>query len=262
MIKKIISGGQTGADQAALDAALKLDIPHGGWIPKGKITENGPLPDKYQLDEMPTTSYPKRTVQNIIGSDGTLIISRGGLTGGSAYTRKMAVKHHRPWLHINLNRTPSFGASVKINIWVLENDIEVLNVAGPRASKDPEIYQLVKDIIESAYHLGLTGNNISDTLQGLPQTVEEAVDQIIAEMHIRDRTLIAALSEDDLFILEQILGIYIKQKLDEWAVNEQLLGSCRELADDDNLNESDAAGIIIKELWKKLRETHKLRVVK
>jgi hypothetical protein len=81
MIKKIISGGQTGADRAALDVALKFDIPHGGWIPKGRKAEDGPLPEQYQLQEMPTASYPKRTEQNVIDSDGTLIISRGKLTG-------------------------------------------------------------------------------------------------------------------------------------------------------------------------------------
>ena len=97
MIKKIISGGQTGADQAALDAAIKLDIPHGGWIPKGKITENGPLSDKYQLDEMPTASYEERTEQNIIDSDGTLIVSHGRLTGGSALTRELAMENGKRW---------------------------------------------------------------------------------------------------------------------------------------------------------------------
>ncbi len=80
MIKKIISGGQTGADQAALDAAMKLDIPHGGWIPRGLITENGPLPDKYQLEEMPTSRYVGRTEENVIDSDGTLIFSADAST--------------------------------------------------------------------------------------------------------------------------------------------------------------------------------------
>jgi hypothetical protein len=83
MIKKIVSGGQTGADRAALDFALKFFKPHGGWIPKGHITEDGPLPDKYQLEEMPTGSYPARTEQNVIDSDGTVIFSRGKPTGGT-----------------------------------------------------------------------------------------------------------------------------------------------------------------------------------
>src|SRR5210317_1233454 len=102
MISKIISGGQTGADRAALDVAIKLDIPHGGWIPKGRITEDGTLPQKYKLQEMPTQSYPARTEQNVINFDGTLIISRGKLSGGSDYTRKMALRHHKQLLHLDL----------------------------------------------------------------------------------------------------------------------------------------------------------------
>jgi len=86
MLQKIISGGQTGADRAALDFAIGFDIPHGGWIPKGRKTEDGVLPDKYKLKEMPTASYPKRTEKNVLDSDGTLILSHGKLTGGSALT--------------------------------------------------------------------------------------------------------------------------------------------------------------------------------
>ena len=67
--------------------AIELNIPHGGWIPKGKKTEDGIIPDKYQLQEMPTASYPKRTEQNVIDSDGTLILSHGKLSGGSALTQ-------------------------------------------------------------------------------------------------------------------------------------------------------------------------------
>ncbi|MCP4368611.1 MAG: hypothetical protein GY797_10940 [Deltaproteobacteria bacterium] len=88
MLKQIISDRQTEADQAALDAAIKLGIPHGGWIPKGRPTENGRLPDKNKLKEMPNKSYPKRTEQNVIDSDGALIITHGKLTGVSKLTQK------------------------------------------------------------------------------------------------------------------------------------------------------------------------------
>ena len=87
MNEKIISGGQTGADRAALDFAIKYFIPHGGWIPKGRLTEEGRLDDKYKLKEMPTGSYPARTEKNVKDSDGTLIFSRGKPTGGTDYTR-------------------------------------------------------------------------------------------------------------------------------------------------------------------------------
>ena len=140
MIKKIISGGQTGVDRAALDAAIKLSIPYGGWIPRGRLTENGPLGPEYRLKETGTSSYAERTEKNVLEADGTLIISRGPLTGGSEYTREMAVKHHRPWLHIDLNGESAFQAATMINKWIISKKIEILNVAGPRASKDSNIY--------------------------------------------------------------------------------------------------------------------------
>jgi hypothetical protein len=101
MLKKIISGGQTGVDRAALDVAMRLGIAHGGWIPKGRLTEDGPLPPHY-LQEMPTDEYEARTEKNVLDSDGTLIISRGSPTGGTDYTRKMALKHGKQLLHIDL----------------------------------------------------------------------------------------------------------------------------------------------------------------
>ena len=85
MLKKIISGGQTGADRAALDAAMRLGIPHGGWLPKGRLAEDGCLPDHYQLEEMPTDSYRERTRKNVQASDGTLLVSRGTPTGGTGW---------------------------------------------------------------------------------------------------------------------------------------------------------------------------------
>jgi hypothetical protein len=97
MIKKIISGGQTGADQAAIDVAINLGIPYGGWLPRGRKTEKGPLPDKYLLQELPDSSYSKRTEKNVINSDGTLIMSHGKLTGGSELTREIAKKNDRKY---------------------------------------------------------------------------------------------------------------------------------------------------------------------
>jgi hypothetical protein len=154
-LKKIISGGQTGADQGALAAAIKYNFPHGGWIPKDRLTEDGILPDLYNLQEMPTASYPKRTEQNVIDSDGTVIISRGNLTGGSAATRRFENKLERPCLHIDLNKTPTFLAASEVHAWTIEYFIEDLNVTGPRASKDPDICQDVKYIVEGLILLSL-----------------------------------------------------------------------------------------------------------
>ena len=151
MIKKIISGGQTGVDRAALDTAIRLGIAHGGWLPKGRLTEDGPLPDPYQLQEMPTEEYPARTEKNVLESDGTLIISRGSPSGGTDYTRKMALKHGKQLLHIDLSLGQrASDAGSLISSWAEMNRIETLNVAGPRASNDPAIYADTVNILTHA----------------------------------------------------------------------------------------------------------------
>jgi hypothetical protein len=148
MIQKIISGGQTGADRAALDFAIKHNIPHGGWVPKGRIAEDGALPEQYHLQEMPTAEYSARTEQNILDSDGTLIVSHGLLTGGSALTREFAMRHRKPWLHIDLEATSYSESASMMQEWIGRNGINVMNVAGARGSKDPTIYQAVMELLE------------------------------------------------------------------------------------------------------------------
>ena len=149
-LSKIISGGQTGADRAALDFAIEHGIPHGGWIPKGRLTEVGSLPEKYCLNEMTTKSYPKRTEKNIVDSDGTLIVSHGKMTGGTLLTWELAEKHRKPCIHIDLNvKTIADGALLLMD-WIICNKISALNVAGPRQSKERKIYSAVKELLGAA----------------------------------------------------------------------------------------------------------------
>ena len=151
-IKKIISGGQTGADRAGLDFAIQHDIPHGGWVPSGRRAEDGKVPEIYRLNEMSTKSYPRRTERNVLRSDGTLIISHGELTGGSALTRRLAQAHGRPFLHVDLNSFPGIAAQT-VASWIGDHAIQVLNVAGSRASEDPEIYRATLDLLGATLQL-------------------------------------------------------------------------------------------------------------
>jgi hypothetical protein len=265
MIKKIVSGGQTGADQAALDAAIRWDIPHGGWVPKGRKTEHGPLPDKYTLKEMPTDSYPDRTEQNAIDSDGTLIISHGELTGGSEYTQEMAMKHERPCLHIDRATVDSFHAAKKIYSWIKDYTIETLNVAGSKASKDPYIYQAVMKTLVTVFHMELIETTMPDPRRAtpfMPETLEQALDILISDLPLKSKSAIANLDQEELVYLHPSLSEYVRNKFGLWFRNNSLLESCLLFVDEDEVNEDDAPAIIIKELWKKLRKSHALRVVK
>jgi len=275
MVKKIISGGQTGVDRAALDVAIKLTIPHGGWIPQGRLTENGPLPPQYQLKETGDTSYADRTEKNVLDADGTLIISRGPLTGGSEFTRKMAIKHNRIWLHIDLQQIPAFQAAMAINDWIQKKGIQILNVAGPRASNDPQIYKDAFNILESTYYLSLVKGGmpgaeaaiipISETEQNpsrQPQSIVQAVEQLISRMSLKDKTTVANMSQDELPNLFVTLGGYIMDNFGLRSGNHKLLESCRLESDNSFQHEEDAMAVIIKVLWKKLQQTHRLRVIK
>lgn len=134
---KIVSGGQTGVDRAALDTALELGLPVGGWCPKGRRAEDGPIDKRYPLQETESFYYPIRTEKNVLDSDGTLILTRGKPKGGTALTVKLARAHKKPYLLVDL----SAGEEVSpVRDWGKVNRIKVLNVAGPRESETPGIY--------------------------------------------------------------------------------------------------------------------------
>lgn len=139
MISRLISGGQTGVDRGALDAALDRGFPCGGWCPRGRRAEDGAIPPRYPVREMDTANYIARTVQNVADSDGTLILARGPLTGGTKATEKHARKAGRPCLVIDLDGAAPHGEVDRITGWIRANGIDVLNVAGPRESAHPGI---------------------------------------------------------------------------------------------------------------------------
>ena len=158
-ISKLVSGGQTGADRAALDVALALGIPCGGWVPKGRLAEDGRIPDVYpNLVEADSQVPEVRTEFNVRDSDATLIFSRGSLTGGSGFTREVAARLGKPCLHVDLAVAPHAEAVATVCRWLDEVQPAVLNVAGPRASSDPKIYARVRDVLTEALSSAAGGN--------------------------------------------------------------------------------------------------------
>lgn len=144
----MISGGQTGVDRAALDAALKLDVPVDGWCPRGRIAEDGALAECYQLRETPSSRYPERTEWNVRDSDGTLLLPYGRLLGGTGLTARLASRYEKPTLRIDLaDPADRRNAASKILAWMSETGITRLNVAGPRASSAPEVYDIARRIL-------------------------------------------------------------------------------------------------------------------
>lgn len=144
--ERVVSGGQMGVDRAALDVALELGLRCGGWCPKGRLAEDGRIPDRYPLVETSSDEYPQRTEWNVRDSDGTLILYRGVLKGGSALTARLAEGYGRPWLSLDLLAAPDPPA---IRDWIARNQIRVLNVAGPRASESTGLYEQAKALLRA-----------------------------------------------------------------------------------------------------------------
>lgn len=145
-LSKIVSGGQAGVDRAALDWAMKRGLPHGGWCPKGRLAEDGTIDSRYALQETESDGYRQRTRQNVIDSDGTLILNIGELSDGSLTTLRFAERFEKPCLVVQLE-TKADGIRQTLE-WLRTNRISILNVAGPRESKRPGIYREALTFLE------------------------------------------------------------------------------------------------------------------
>jgi hypothetical protein len=145
VLSKIISSGQTGVDRAALDAALELGLPCGGWCAKGRKAEDGSIDLRYPLKETSTVQYQFGTEANVMEADGTLILTTGKPTGRTAFATQMALKHKKTHLVIDLNRKV---APRVVRDWAERHKIRVLNVAGPREGKIPGIYGKARKFLD------------------------------------------------------------------------------------------------------------------
>lgn len=255
-IKKIISGGQTGAERAALEVALKLDIAHGGWVVKDRLAGNGVIPTKYQLNETPSTGTTDSMEKNVLESDATLIISRGGLTGGALISQKRAMISGRPCLHIDLFVTPVLQAVSIISSWIRLNRIEVLNVTGPQTDNTSIIYQDTINLLAKALHVNFFKNIIDEFLAGdilFSQTVEDVVNQFAAELPFKQKVIIANLQSEEIAILQYALDLYVSSRLETADTGD---------IDNPRLSPDQTYTSVMGKLWKRLQNTHRLQVVK
>lgn len=147
-LTKIVSGGQTGVDRGALDAALEASFPCGGWCPAGRVAEDGPIAPRYPLIELPGSSYEERTLRNVLDSDGTAILYRGELEGGTRLTAEHCQVSGKPCELLNAARLSPDEAAREIIAFIAGRNIRVLNVAGPRASKWPDARDYAHGAIE------------------------------------------------------------------------------------------------------------------
>ncbi len=149
----ILSGGQTGADRAALDFALDFGIAHGGWCPRGRLAEDGPIDERYQLTETPSRRYDQRTLWNVRDSDATVVLSiRREVGGGTALTMAVAERLGKPSLHLSREAASASGADPadELLAFLAAHRVQRLNVAGPRASQEPLVDAFVRSVFLAA----------------------------------------------------------------------------------------------------------------
>ena len=146
MLEKIVSGGQTGADRAALDAGIDLSFPVGGFCPRGRKAEDGPIDPRYPLTEI-DGGYRQRTLRNVESTDGTAIFFESTLFGGTEQTRVFCDEWKRPYRLLDIAKLDPAAAATSLRDFVMQQDIRILNVAGPRASGSQRMYSFVKSAI-------------------------------------------------------------------------------------------------------------------
>ena len=144
---KFICGGQTGVDRAVLDACLENNFPCGGWCPKGRLAEDGPIPEKYPLTETDSTDYAVRTEKNVLAADATVILFDGEMRGGTLLSREIADKVSQKTLLISLSKTDAATAVKEMREFILQNNFEIINFSGPRESESKQIYKKVLEIL-------------------------------------------------------------------------------------------------------------------
>lgn len=150
-LEKIVSGGQTGVDRAALDAAVAAGLAIGGWCPRGRRAEDGSIPDRYPLRETPSDAYAQRTAWNVRDSDGTLILVFDDPVGGTALTVDEAIRQGQPHLLYTLTDPAPLGV---LRAWLESHDLQVLNVAGPRESEAAGVYEAALAFLQRLFTAG------------------------------------------------------------------------------------------------------------
>jgi Circularly permutated YpsA SLOG family/Domain of unknown function (DUF6794) len=266
MIEKIISSGQTAVSAVALDVAIKLGLAYGGWCREGD-----PVADKYRLKRLPGASVGAVIEKTVGAGQGSLYFTRGeNASLRLETTKRIALRLSKPLLVLNLARENGFFASRRMAEWVGDNQIRVLHVDGDGDSTPDG----VANMIEATFFLAMMDTGISSSLQPVVQhehmiqrgviaeTVEAALDHLEQTMSLKDRATIANMAATELVSLHASLGEYINRHFDLFLADSLLLTDCRRRAGQSDTAPTDAAAIIIRALWERLRGTCRIRIVK
>lgn len=266
-IKKIISSGALGAESAALDIAIRLKIPYGGYAISSPVLEIERRRHRYRLTRKPFQDPQSKDAANLQTAEGTLIFSHGILTDFLDYIQTYSQTHAHPCLHIDLAQSPPLNAAFQIDRWARRHTIETIFVTGTTMLEDGLIYQATYNALYSFLMIGKESFPGQENEQAMaqrktwPRTIDEAVQRLITELSLKDKATIANMSASELSPLNNSLGHHIRNWFGLNAENHTLLWSCAKEAGKTALTEKEASAIIISCLALELEKTHKLRIL-
>ena len=262
MIVKIVTSGQVGVEQAAIEAAGRLEIPCAGQ-PAGWNAGLGP---------MKADQWAAAVEGNALAADGTLLFQTAKLPDFFRVVQRKIVSSADAWLEIDLGLTAGFRAAEKISGWIAAKKIRVLHVSGSAESENGSLQRSVADVLEAVTYLLMmtespSGFSRTPRLRAaerrdLPTTVAAAIDHMDRHLPLKDRVLIANMTEKELPGLHLALGDYIKESFGLYVGNDDLVTACRFYLRKASVSPDEASLAILRALWLKLQQTMRLRVVK
>lgn len=273
-LQKIITGNADGVERAARDVALNLRI---GWMGGGEgirrvrskgVQSSGPVHNSWEGESRASMEARMQL------ADGLLILSRGEHIDRINHYRQLALKHRRKLLHVDLSQRSMTEGAGLICSWISLQHLNALQVTGPNESTAPGIYQQTKRVLTLALIESIVGLEIEDSFPGIgpldaprksrniPTSVEAGADELISEMSLRERVMIARLDEAELIQLKLTLGILIQDKLRYWMENKKFRNACLSKSKSNVWDDYTIACLILKCIRNKLSLTHNLRIVK
>lgn len=272
MIEKIIANGLSEAAVAALDVAIKLGLDYGGWCRESDV-----IADRYHLDRISGASYQTLIDKAIGTAHGSLYFVHGRRTSLELEKNKKTVlKRSKPFLLLDLAEERGFSASRRIAVWIDENQIRILHVDGETDDQQgPALKDSIAGILEATFFLAMMETGVTSPLQSIvqkvrfpppaipaPQSVAAALDHLEHSLSLKDKATIANMAAEELVSLHFTLGDYINTRFDLFTTNTPLLADCQRWAGQKDLAPDDAASVIIRQLWQRLRDTCRIRIVK
>jgi len=269
MIRKIIASGSEGVSRAALEAAVKLGLSSGGWTAESDQAGHQDLVARFGLKEVEAGGTDEADRLNLLEADASLLLTCGEMDPRTKQIRRLYKRSKKPYLHLDLKSTGAFQAARDLAQWISGLEAQVLHVTGTDAAQDSTMAGIVPDLLETFFYLHLMpAGTVSGDRQPQPEervpplSVSEAIARLKHHLPLKDKAIIANMSESELGILDGSLGEYIRTAFGLPAGNSALLESCRWVSKQAGFEQDNAPAVIIRQLWQELKRTHSLRIIK